>query len=101
MRMDTRVELAVREVPKRYDKTTGNYEVGSAVIAVAYCNVSDLRAEEQRLVFGDINVRGKTVRFNQKPDVEFDYVLIDGNEYDVVDFQEYRRKAVYYVRERL
>lgn len=101
MRVDTKVVLCEESPPKVYNKSTGNYEVGSAVKAVHYCNVSDLRAEQQRLLFGDVNIRAKTVRFNQKPNVSFDYVLIDDEPFDVVDYQEYRRKAVYVVRERL
>lgn len=101
MRTDVKVGLGIDTPPKVLNKTTGNYEVGSAVIDSMYANVNDMKAEMQKLLFGEIGTKAKTVRFLQKPQVEFDYMVIDDVEYDVEDFQEYRNKASYFVRERL
>lgn len=101
MRTDTLVSLGIDFPPTVLNKTTGNYEADSEIVKKTYAHVNDMKAELQQLMFGSVGIRALTVRFKQKPLVEFDFIEIKGKKYDVEDYQLYQNKASYFVRERL
>lgn len=101
MKTNTLVSLGINGPPSKLDNLTGNFNADSEIIEKTYAHVSDMKSEMQKILFGSIGIRALTVRFLQNPTVKFDFIEIDGKKYDVEDYQVYKTKASYYVRERL
>lgn len=100
MRCTTKVSLGVNDPKKIFNPITGNYEVGSRITETLLANVNDLGSEKKNLLFGTLEVDAKTVRFNRKPKVAFDYLVIDGVEYNITSRRDLRRKMTVIVSEK-
>ena len=75
-----------------YDEQTGNYEESEPVKTIMPALVTDTGTERMNLLYGGVKQHAKTVRLNTKYEAPFDYVEIDGKEYQVDMIRKYRHK---------
>lgn len=99
MRFDRDVTFVKIEGEQTYNQMTGNFEVGSEVRTNQKANVNDLGADRVETLFGSLDVNAKVVRVLQSYP-EFDYLIIDGTEYEQTTVRGHRNKHSFIVRER-
>lgn len=99
MRFDDVVYFCKEGKPK-LNKNTGDYEVGHTEKQEVLANVTHLGLEQVMTMFGSLDVDAKTVRIQQKYDVPFDFIEIEGVDYRVITTRLYRGKQTFVVRER-
>lgn len=75
-----------------YNDDTGCYESTEPVKTAIRALITDTGTERMNLLYGGIKQQAKTVRFNAKYERPFDYVEIDGKEYQVDMIRKYRHK---------
>jgi hypothetical protein len=96
MRADTLVTF-VKEGKDQFDPTTGNYISEPSVSTEIYCLVTDTGDERMNLLYGGIKQRAKTVRLNAQYNELVDYLIIDGESYQIDRKRAYRHKMTYEV----
>ena len=96
MRADKIVYFVVRGT-EVYNNQTGSYEVTTPVKTSANALVTDTGVQRMNLVYGGIKKHAKTVRLNQQYDAKYDYIEIDGEEYQVDLRRTYRNKQTFEV----
>lgn len=75
-----------------YDESTGSYIDTTPVKVEVTALVTDTGTERMSLLYGGIRQRAKTIRLNQKYVDSYDYVEINGEEYQVDLVRSYRQK---------
>ena len=75
-----------------YNDDTGCYEGEAAVKTAATALVTDTGMERMNLLYGGIKQKAKTIRLNSQYAEKFDYIEIDGQEYQVDMVRRYRHK---------
>ena len=96
MRADTLVTF-VQEGKDQFDPNTGNYISEPSVETEIYCLVTDTGDERMNLLYGGIKQRAKTVRLNAQYNELVDYLIIDGESYQIDRKRAYRHKMTYEV----
>jgi len=96
MRADTLVTF-VQEGADQFDPNTGNYISEPSVETEIYCLVTDTGDERMNLLYGGIKQRAKTVRLNAHYTAPVDYLIIDGESYQIDRKRAYRHKMTYEV----
>lgn len=82
MRYDTPLYF-VSEGSKKYDPDTGKYIISDPIKTKKYANVTDMGAERQQVVFGDVSSKRKVVRLQRAYISLYDYIEINGSKYYV------------------
>lgn len=77
---------------EEYDELTGNYEESKPDKTAVPALVTDTGTERMNLLYGGVQQHAKTVRLNTKYEAPFDYVEINGKEYQVDMIRKYRHK---------
>ena len=75
-----------------YNDDTGNYESTEAVKTPIRALITDTGTERMNLLYGVVKQHAKTIRLNSIYKDMFDYVEIDGKEYQVDMIRKYRHK---------
>ena len=75
-----------------YNDDTGCYESTEPVKTAISALVTDTGTERMNLLYGGIKQQAKTIRLNSIYKDTFDYVEIDGKEYQVDMIRKYRQK---------
>ena len=75
-----------------YNDDTGCYESTEPVKTAISALVTDTGTERMNLLYGGIKQQAKTIRLNSIYKDMFDYVEIDGKEYQVDMIRKYRQK---------
>lgn len=75
-----------------YDDDTGNYTSTEPVKTAVSALVTDTGTERMNLLYGGIKQKAKTIRLNSQYAEKFDYIEIDGQEYQVDMARKYRHK---------
>jgi hypothetical protein len=96
MRADTLVTF-VKEGEDEFDPNTGNYIPEKPKETPIWCNVTDTGNERMNLLYGGIKQRAKTVRLNTQYNEPVDYVVIDGESYQIDRKRAYRHKMTFEV----
>lgn len=96
MRADTLVTF-VQEGADQFDPNTGNYISEPSVETEIYCLVTDTGDERMNLLYGGIKQRAKTVRLNAQYNEPVDYLIIDGESYQIDRKRAYRHKMTFEV----
>ena len=91
----------VKETEPVYDYETGDYVDGEPIKHEAWANVSDTGTERMQLIYGALKQGAITVRIRGKCEKEFNYVEVDGKEYNVDAFRTFRNDQAFNLSERL
>lgn len=96
MRTDTLVTF-VKEGKDEFDPNTGNYISEPPTETPIWCLVTDTGDERMNLLYGGIKQRAKTVRLNNHYTTPVDYLMIDGESYQIDRKRAYRHKMTFEV----
>lgn len=99
MRFDDVVYFC-KEGELELNKQTGDYEVGIVEKQEVFANVMSLGMEQVMTVFGSLDVDAKVVRIQQKYRLPFDFIEIEGVNYNAVTNRLYRGKQTFILKER-
>ena len=99
MRYDKKVYFVTEGEEYNYD--TGDYELVELVKHEAWANVSDTGTERMQLIYGALKQGAITVRIQGKCDEAFDYVEVDGKEYNVDAFRTFKNDQSFNLSEQL
>ena len=91
----------VKEGEDEYDYSTGNYVTTEPIKHEVWANVSDTGTERMQLIYGALKQGAITVRIQGKYDEAFDYIEVDGKEYNVDAFRTFRNDQAFNLSERL
>lgn len=80
-----------------FDETTGNYNDSTSVRTRVDALVTDTGSKRMNLLYGKIRQKAKTVRLLQHYTAAFDYIEIDGQEYQIDSDRRYRTKHTFEV----
>lgn len=82
MRYDTPL-FFVKETKKQYDPDSGEWSSGELAKEKRWANVTDLSAERQKVLFGDVRPNRFVVRLQRVYTKDYDYIEINGKTYIV------------------
>ena len=100
MRYDQRVYF-VKEGEDEYDYATGDYVTTEPIKEEVWANVSDTGTERMKLIYGNLKQGAITVRIQGKYEETFDYIEVDGKEYNVDAFRTFRNDQAFNLSEQL
>lgn len=97
MRFSHRITL-VKETESRYDPEKGEYIEGTPIKTTLPCNLSKLSVERTNEFFGQIDKAVVVARLQRPFKGEIDYILIDGQRFNLLRRSDYRKGVLYLER---
>lgn len=91
----------VKEGEDEYDYSTGDYVTTEPIKEAVWANVSDTGTERMQLIYGALKQGAITVRIQGKYEEAFDYIEVDGKEYNVDAFRTFRNDQAFNLSEQL
>lgn len=83
-----------------YDPDTGDYADGTETETPVYASVMDTQADTLRLVYGGLVEGSYTLHIQNHYTDSFDFIRIDGKDYDVDFRRKLRTKEAFIVHEK-
>lgn len=99
MRYDKKIYF-VKDGEKTYNPLTGDYEVGEATKTKRYGSLTDALSLKLTLEYGKINEQSFILRLQNHYNEPFNYIEIDGKEYNVDHSRKLRVKHNFIISER-
>ena len=91
----------VKEGEDEYDYSTGDYVTTEPIKEEVWANVSDTGTERMQFIYGNLKQGAITVRIQGKYEEAFDYIEVDGKEYNVDAFRTFRNDQAFNLSEQL
>lgn len=95
MRFDKRITF-VTENEAYYDPVKGEYVEGELIKDTKPCNLSPIKIDRKKELFGAIDTKITVVRLQRPYTKKFDYIEIDGQKLTLKHQSDYR-KGVFYL----
>jgi|SRR5699024_1242401 len=99
MRFNHRASF-VTDGESHYDPTLGEWVDGVPVIDIVPCNISSLRIDRTKELFGEIDNDIQVVRLQRPYNKQFNYIEIDGKKQNIKHRSDYRKGVFYLERNR-
>lgn len=98
MRFNKRVTF-VTDGESRYDPEIGDYVEGEKDYDTVPCNISTLRVDREKELFGEIDTSVKVVRLLRPYTKDYNYIEIDGRRQRVKTRSDYKKGVFYLERD--
>ena len=95
MRFNKRLTF-VTDSDSYYDPVKGDYVEGEKTYNTVPCNISSLKVDRTKELFGEIYNNIVVARLQRPYDKTFDYIVIDGKKQNIKHRSDYR-KGVFYL----
>lgn len=98
MRFNKRITFVV-DGESHYDPEIGDYVEGDKSYDTVPCNISTLKVDREKELFGEIDTSIKVVRLQRPYNKKFNYIEIDGKRQKVKARSDYRKGVFYLERD--
>lgn len=95
MRFDKRVSF-VTDGGTYYDPDKGEYVEGAKTRDIVPCNISALKVDRKKELFGEIDTNIQVIRLQRPYNDDFDYIELNGKKQNIKHQSNYR-KGVFYL----
>jgi len=95
MRFNKRITF-VTDGESYYDPNVGDWVEGEKEYDTVPCNISTLKVDRTKQLFGEIDTNIQVVRLQRPYNDEFDYIELDGKKQNIKHQSNYR-KGVFYL----
>lgn len=99
MRFDKRITF-VTDGESHYDPSVGDWVEGKKEYDTVPCNMSSLRVDRKKELFGEIDTNIQVVRLQHPYKKPFDYIEIDSEKQTIRHRSDYRKGVFYLERDK-
>src|SRR5699024_2744081 len=99
MRFNKRITF-VTDGESYYDPNVGDWVEGKKEYDTVPCNISSLRIDRTKELFGEIDNDIQVVRLQRPYNKQFNYIEIDGKKQNIKHRSDYRKGVFYLERNR-
>jgi len=98
MRFNQRITF-VKDGDSYYDPNIGNYVEGEKEYDIVPCNISSLKVDRTKELFGELDTDIQVARLQRPYTKAFDYIQINGDKQSIKHRSDYRKGVFYLERD--